>query len=341
MADNRTVLFLYPDFETYNTEDQNLITKLISDLKLIINASNTKIGKILQDGSFSYIRCLPFIEMEDATKKPSDDLVDLVRVCVIGYNDKNYENIYSDICDDYEKNKLDITHLVGLKINSSLETIKFIKPNNSSFDVVIETNLSNLELILISIMLDTSIYHYFSLNNDIKYRKSFSKLKIQGIKELNYIEDYGKDTDFSKIDYLPFSYPYVKRYFKSHGENKNEVCKKVTDDLIKDFFSFIISCVCIMFEYNNRKEPINPYIKDINQNVKNVLNKTIKDDKFKLGNTYIVAIDSNINESSKIIINENVFMLECNDLEVALKEWLSLFCESLTDFLLFQIKIGD
>ena len=341
MVENRTVLFLYPDFENYDTAEQKLITKLISDLKIIINYSNNRIGKVLQDGSFSYIRCLPFIEMEEATKQPTPELVDLVRVCVIGYDDKNYESIYSNICEDYVRNKLEITHLVGLKIVSNMESIRFTKPAKSPFDVVIETNLRNLDLILISIMLDTSIYHYFSLSEEVKYRKNFSTIKIDGIKESNNLEDYGEIIEISNINYLPFSYPFVKRYFSLRGQNKNEQSKDITDELIKEYFSFIKNWVCTSIDYNTRKERMNPYQSEIKPNIKKSLDTIVKYEIIKPGKTYLVAINMNIEEITEDSINnKGVFVIEVSDLDSALHDWLSLFNEPLTNYSLFQIKIG-
>lgn len=336
LVENRTVLFLYPDFEDYDTKEQKQITNLISDLKIIINTSNSMIEKILEDGSFSYIRCLPLIEMEEATKQPSEKYANLVRVCVIGYDNEDYEEIYNNICDKYIKNKLDITHLVGLKIKSNLEGVKFSKPSDSPFDVIIEANLFNLDLVLISIMLDTSIYHYFSLNNDIKYRKNFSKLKIKGIKQIDLIGEFGEIGDLSNIDYLPFSYPYVKKYFMANVQN--QTCQEITDKLIKEYFSFILSFICINIEFNKLKEPKKLLPNSIDDNIKKALNIIIKKDIFKSGNTYILSINNNINEH----IKENDFsIIECNNVDLAIKSWLSKFKEPLTNTSLFQIRIGD
>ena len=70
-------------------------------------------------------------------------------------------------------NNLSISHLVGLRICSSSSQVKFTEPNGLPFDVIIETGLEDLEAILVSIMLDISIYHYFCLSNDLLYRKNF------------------------------------------------------------------------------------------------------------------------------------------------------------------------
>lgn len=340
MAKSRTVLFLYPDLEDDNLIEQNIISKIISDLKIIINTSNRNIRKILQDGSFSYIKCLPYIEMEEANKKPTIRMVELVRVCVIGYNEKNYEDVYSDICEKYLNNTLNISHLIGLKINTDLKAIKFTKPEESSFDVIIESNLNDLESILISIMLDTSIYHYFSLNNDIEYRKNFSQIKINGIKSSKYVDYYGNDIDLSNIKYLPFSYPYVKKYFELQSENSNQEREKIISELITAYFTFIKQYVCKAIDYNRRKEPKRPY--DIEaDNIMAALDIIIKDPIFEVGNTYIVAVKNSFVEGQSISINKDNVVYVIKDYENTITEWLSLFANPLNNFSLFFIKIGD
>ena len=138
---------------------------------------------------------------------------------------------------------------------------------------------------------------------------------------------------------MPFSYPYVKRYFSLRGEKKNEQSKEITDELIKEYFSFIKSWVCTHIDYNNRKELKSPY--NIDAKTKKALNLIINYEIIEKGKTYLIAIDKDINKITEDSINyKGAFIIELNDLDTALNEWLSLFNAPLTNYSLFQIKIG-
>lgn len=337
--ENRTVLFLYPELNSVDDAEQNAIIRIISDLKLVINGANRQIKKILQqEGNFSYIRCLPNIEMEEANKHPFGQNIEFVRVCVIGHNNKNYENSYNDICTKYANNTLDISHLIGLRINSDLENVCFSKPNESPFDVIVESNIEDLVALLISIMLDTSLYHYFSLNNDIKYRKKFSEIKMDCIKKDMKIEDYGQVIDSTSIKYLPFSYPYIKQYSLSIENQQDSSAEMIINSLIKQYFLFIKNYACTHLEYNAKKEAKNPYIK-MSTNLKSALDKIVKTLDSSVDNNYILAIHNGIEKSKNPSLNSDYFMLIDDDNIIT--NWLSSFTVPLNEFTLFHLKIGD
>ena len=339
-ADNRTVLFLFPDYEEYETISQLVLTRLISDLKIIINTSNENIRRILQDGGFSYIRCLPSIEMEELNKNPEPESADLVRVCVISHDNEDYESHYKEICESYSKNEVEISHLIGLRINNIKEEVSF-KESDSSFDVIVETNLNDLECVLISIMLDTSVYHYFSLDNNIRFRKNFSKLKVEGIKESDYAAEYGTNVNWEGITYLPFSYPYVKEYFDKSVHNPSEKHEAIISELIESYFDLILSHICKSIRYNKRKELLTPYDSGVNKKAQKALDKIIEFEIFEPNKEYIVLIKKTLDLNKNISINadDNIFVLEIQDTTIT--EWLSRFSEPLTDYLLFRIIIGD
>ena len=339
MVENRTVLFMYPDLGDVDAKEQNTIIRIISDLKLIISESNRQIGKILQEeANFSYIRCLPIIGMEEANKQPTEENIDFVRVCVIGYDHKNYEESYKEICSQYEKNKLNISHLIGVKIDSQSTSVKFSKPDNSPFDVIVESNFDSLVAILISIMLDTSLYHYFSLNNDIAYRKNFSNIKMEGIKKELKEEDYDEISNLENIRYLPLSYPYIKKYLKLSKKNTETSKESVINDLINYYFEFVKNYACYHLEYNHIKEANKPYAQ-VKANIKKALQTIIDESFFQPNNSYIVAIKNDISVAQGLQINSNYFVVaENNDV---IKNWLRTFVKPLNNCSMFHIKIGD
>lgn len=337
--ENRTVLFLYPELNSVDEAEQNAIIRIISDLKLVINGANSHIKKILQqEENFSYIRCLPNIEMEEANKHPFGQNIDFVRVCVIGHNNKNYENSYYDICKKYVNNTLDISHLIGLHIDNNLKDVSFSKPKDSPFDVIVKSNLDDLVVLLISIMLDTSLYHYFSLNNDIKYRKSFSEIKMKGIKDDLSIDEYGNVTNLADIKYLPFSYSCIKKYTLSAKKELDSSVEEIINVLIKKYFDFIKKHVCFHLEYNNKKESKNPYA-EIGPNIKSALSKIVKSSHCSFNQKYIIAVDATI-AKERDPVKDSDFWIVIDD-DAVIENWLSSFTFPLNKFLLFHIKIGD
>lgn len=336
----RNTLFLYPNLNEFKEEEQNTILKLISDLKFIINDSNEKIERILRNGSFAYIRCLPTVEMEGITyvDLEDDSVSELVRICIIEFEGNNYESDYKTICEKYTNNSLGISHLVGLKINLSLKEVNFIKPDNSPFDVVIETGLNNLKAIIISIMLDISIYHYFLLSNVIDYRKKFSNIKMQGIKNSDLKDEYGKNVDFDKIKYLPFTYPYIKNLLSLDSNINESTSKDKIENLIENYFDFIKNYVCNTIMYNRLKESNMPY-DEIKYKYIEDLEKVVSLPQIELGKQYFILIKNGISNTSCIEIdNKNVFVIEDN--ETSLTEWLSIIQNPLDNFSLYYIKIG-
>ncbi len=337
--ENRTVLFLYPELNSVDEVERKAIIRIISDLKLVINGANRHIKKILQqEENFSYIRCLPNIEMEEANKHPLGQNIDFVRVCVIGNNDNDYENSYNDICHKYVNNTLDISHLIGLHIDNNCEVVNFSKPKDSPFDVIVKSNLEDLVVLLISIMLDTSLYHYFSLNNDIKYRKKFSEIKMHGIKKELSIDEYGDVYDLDDIKYLPFSYSYIKKYTQSIKSTSTSSVEEIIYSLIEKYFEFIKNCVCFRLKYNANKESETPYAIKA-QNIKNALEKVVKSSSCSANKKYIIALNETIANNKNPMLESDYFLVDDDD--NVIENWLSTFALPLNGFSLFHVVIGD
>lgn len=327
VAETRKTLFLYPKLENLDINKQIKIIDLITHLKIIVNVSNEKIARILRDSSFAYVRCLPSVNVEElCAEMLINEEVERVRVCVIGYNEASYENSYSHICEQYVQNKLNISHLVGVKINTSVNSVKFYKPEGSPFDVIIETGLFDLENILVSIMLDISIYHYFALSNEIQYRRKFSALKMNSIRESNHINEYGDNVNLSEIHYLPFTYPYVKKI----SEDKNGEISSIINEALDEYFEFIARYVCFDIFFDNNKELNDPYsyggvpsdhISSLSEIVANL-------DTTASGNYYAIIGSSR----EPTIIRDN---------DEARFTWLSKFTRPLNDCALYYIRIGE
>ncbi len=335
--ESRTVLFMYPDLGKVDSVEQSSIVRIISDLKLVISEANRQIGKILQnEDNFSYIRCLPTIGMVEANKRPNEENIDFVRVCVISCDKNNYESTYSDICNQYANNNLKISHLIGLKINSDSEKTQFSRPDGSAFDVIVESNFDNIVGILTSIMLDTSLYHYFGLSNEVEYRKQFSLIKMEAIRANSLLDGYGNIDNLEKIIYLPFSYPYIKRYFEPH-ENRSEK-ELIINNLITDYFVFIKETVCKHLEFNNDKEISKPYA-NINNRIKDAITMAIMEPFFEVDSSYIVAIDNAIPKGKIVEVGVDCFVVKDDGNNI--KNWLLNVTKPLSGYTLLYIKIGD
>lgn len=327
MAETRKTLFLYPKLENLDIHKQIKIIDLITHLKIIVNVSNEKIARILRDSSFAYVRCLPSVNVEElCAEMLINEEVERVRVCVIGYNEASYENSYSHICQQYVQNKLNISHLVGVKINTSVNSVSFYKPEGSPFDVIIETGLFNLENILVSIMLDISIYHYFALSNDIQYRRKFSALKMNSIRESNHINEYGDNVNLGEIHYLPFTYPYVKKI----SEDKNGEISSIINEALDEYFEFIARYVCSEIFFDNNKELNEPYsYKGVpNDHISSLCEIVANLDTTASGNYYAI-----------IGVSREPTIIRDND--EARFTWLSKFTRPLNDCALYYIRIGE
>lgn len=327
MAEIRQTLFLYPNLSNLVNEKQDDILRLITRLKIIVNNSNDKIERILRSSSFAYVRCMPSVNIEEMSSDTfADKEAERVRVCVIGYNDESYESSYRNICTQYKENKLNISHLVGVKINKNVASVKFYRPEQSPFDVIVEMKLCDLEDILVSIMLDISIYHYFSLSNEIEYRRKFSAIKMNIIKESEHINDYGDIDNIDNIDYLPFSYPYVKEI----SINKAENTFKFISNALSDYFKFIKKYVCTTIDFNKHKELNNPYC---------YKEKGMSDEQIDTISEF-VSKSSDINNECFVILKDDEKPIIINDENDAQMEWLSTFSTPLNDYNLYYIKIG-
>lgn len=239
----RNAVFVYPDLNLLSRDDMLITNRLITNMYTIVSMVNKQIVDILYCGEFSRVKCLPTakLTMEQAISD-SKLALDNIRICIVKYKDINYAENYTNIVNNYKNGNCDISHLVALHILADDDNkITFEQDQTGGFDVIIKCNRKNLKNILVSIMLDISLYHYFLLSGKIEERKKFNIKKIEYIFENNNPEElteiYGNY--FGEIDkypkYLPYSLKYVRKC-KQNGQVNQEIIRQA----ICDYDAFIV-----------------------------------------------------------------------------------------------------
>ena len=206
----RKTVFLYPQADEMNAEVYEETSKLISRIHKVVNISNELIKDILCGGSFSSVKCKPTVTMK-CVGESLGNYTDYsnIRICVAKYNNFDYTPNYSKVIEAVKIDKTNISHLVALHIYSVPRPIKFYEDASNEFDAIVETDLDHLEKLLTTIMLDISLYHYFSLPSDLQFRRDFNRVKFDYIKNKyghnNIKKIYGENVSLDKTIYLPFS----------------------------------------------------------------------------------------------------------------------------------------
>lgn len=334
----RTALFLYPGIQELSDVDKRDIMEFIAKLKIIVASCNDNIKKIISDKNFTEVNCLPSISIEEIDKVSSSHTYpklrnpERVRICVIEYNGRKYEEIYKPICEQYRSNKLNISHLVGLKINTTCKKIHFVKSDTPNFDVVIETGLSDMSSLLISIMLDMFLYHYFEMSNDIHERRHFSEPKAKYIIKSNMGTEYGNIDDLQSVSYLPFSYAYIKHIddFNESEENTNKI-----KEIIDAYFHMVIDTMSIAEIKLSKQHFIqNPNdLKSIPDLHRSIIEKAIKEIE-KDNSTYILFINNKMcgdanGKSFHLIGDANI-----------VEEWMHTNRELFSDYSIYKVSMG-
>lgn len=198
-------------------------------------------------GCFSSVKCKPTIDMRcvgEAADKFSD--YSNVRICVVKYDNFDYSSNYRNIIEAVKNDKNDISHLVALYIHSNPNhrSFKFYKDDKNSFDAIIETDLDHLEHLLTAIMLDISLYHHFSLPDDLNFRKSFNNIKFNYILNKTTIDDlkpiFGDLINKESPIYLPFS---MKRVLELNRRIRQEKRNETINLLTKDYALFLVETI--------------------------------------------------------------------------------------------------
>lgn len=121
--------------------------------------------------------------------------------------------------------------------------------DNESFSAVIESGVDELSKIIISIMLDIALYHYFKLPNNLLYRQSF------GIVKKEFLEDSLSRTEMRSIYGSSFNSRKDIRYLSISSlfiDNIYENPEAITE-LLKTFTRFYYKHVIgsVLVDINN------------------------------------------------------------------------------------------
>lgn len=236
----RKTLFLYPNLSKLDGQKRKRMIKLITDISRIVTTANSELMSLMRMGFNS--TCLPKVEIVE-TNEIADKEIDFerVRICINKYRDYDYREYYQRVIENYKSSKSDISHLVGVNIiNDPSGRPKFICDSEQNFDIIIELGLDSLYDILIAIMTDISLYHYFNLSANLDDRKKFSCLKCQYLlkdSESTFYETYGtKPQDLEGARYLPFSLRGMGFLRAKSTEEKRDYLEKV----VKQYFDMLI-----------------------------------------------------------------------------------------------------
>ena len=336
----RSTLFLYPNLKTFSYEQKNKISNLIADVSRIITIVNDKLSTYIRMGSFSHIACVPIIDLIELDDLKNDDKKQRVRICINEYEEYKYQDLYSDIIREYKTNQLDISHLVGLNIVNEQQSPKFFSDTNGSYDVIIKIGLDSLYNVLIAIMLDISLYHYFNLGQELKNRKSFSTLKCKAILKRSQ-EDikriYGSNIDeLQCASYLPFSLDIVSQLMKSNHKANEQLLKQ----LIKEYYQLFITCLARPILINNNgsvkfnNNIPNKHIEALNE----YFEKSSHLSKILEENHMIIIVYNDIS-TPYAIDKETKPMIQLlrNDCSV----WLDNITYDLSNYTIYEIKIEE
>lgn len=277
----RNAVFVYPDLNllSKDREEMKVTHRLVTNMYTIVDMANKRIEDILYCGAFLQVNCLPTAKLTMmSTISDSEFNIDNIRICIIKYKNIDYSNNYISIVNDYKAKRCDISHLVALHIlDDDDNQVTFEKDEADRFDVIIKSNRSNLQNILVSIMLDISLYHYFLLSKDINERIQFNKKKICYIIENNppeqLMETYGNIFLGSVPKYLPFSLMFVKEAYNKHTQIKLDKVVRKTLDKYSDFISKKL-CTDVIVNRNGNIRNINQYNDCFISNVQDATRKS-------------------------------------------------------------------
>lgn len=254
--DQRKMLFLYPEnLSSHDLKKLKDIYSLSEDLAYIINEVNDFIKVIYDKYLTKTVKSVPKVECSSVSNHSI--LINQfhnVRICLVKHNDVDYSSSYDKVIKMYESNEQDISHLISLTIDSNIKDncIKWNYDEKSKFDVNIETNLSQLNIVLISIMMDIILYRHFNLSETLKKRKEFSILKRNYIIDINKSNDIQKIyksslTELQKMKYLSICYPRVFAFFTIGNIELDDLVKV----LINNYWKLITQTIFLNINLQN------------------------------------------------------------------------------------------
>lgn len=297
----RNTAFLYPDLASENQKERRCTLNLITSLTAIVQSANRQLKNLIEGGSFSFVKCMPEVQMHCITEEMDvlDDL-DNVRICVTRYDGHDYTLYYDKLTREYVSGHTRISHLVALDLYSTTCHTQFSRDENKQFDAVISTCLETLEAVLVSIMFDISLYHYFLLSDDLIERKKFNEIKYDHlIKNLTDSEKkvYGTESLVDGPIYLPFSLPEVKVINRrTKNENRQEMVKK----LLQRYATFLARSTSLKIKKDqkgNIKDSSDSLPQEIQRTVESVLKEHTNSDEYVI----VFSSDSTNNLTHQVL----------------------------------------
>ena len=209
---------------------------MIDSLYYIISDVNEFIARAFSSDVFVNSKYIPVIEAQ-AINKADDEVsqedIHGIRLCVTSFENYNFSDKYCHLISKEKLDENDVSHLLSIKLFPRSRKYSWKTSNDPNYSAVIETGVNELEKIIISIMLDIALYHYFRLPADLPYRQSFGTIKKEFL-DVSMSSNarkahYGSTDDKrSHIRYLPISLPYVDSIEKDPGKMK-ELLEGFTD----------------------------------------------------------------------------------------------------------------
>ena len=297
----RDTAFLYPSLEEEcSPSERELTLELITQITAIVNSANSVLTELVDGGNFSFVNCMPTVHME-CISDISTRFVDYenVRICVTGFDEHDYTTRYQDLIKAYQSGNTGISHLISLRIISRQQKAIFAEDNQ--FDTSITTSLDYLENILVSIMFDISVYHYFGLSSDLPDRKDFNTIKydylLHKYTEKEQLDNYGKVFPETPL-YLPISLPDVR---KLDRRIKHDSRQEVVNEILVSFASFLSeSLMAIKVEKDSEGDIVGPS-PSIPDDIFAEVEKTIHENKGLKKFVIVFLKDSTENSIKKVI----------------------------------------
>ena len=250
----RKTVFLYPDLCVLPREDVLRTNNLITKINFVVYSANDLIRQILSSGNFSFLNCLPSVTLQSVFEEEKTNIdCNNVRICITGYNDIDYSANYKKLVHEYQSGRADISHLVAIHITDKSQKAQFLFDKQGNFDVIIKTDLDHLRVVLVSIMLDISLYHYFLLSDKLTFRRDFNKIKFRYILSNDSNEQYktlyGLTLNEEEVVYLPISYSGINKLERRTNPDSR---KDLIQSLINDYAHFLFVSLSIELIVNER-----------------------------------------------------------------------------------------
>lgn len=314
----RNTVFLYPDLAGCGPDERMSILNLITEITSIVQMANRQFQELINSGKFSFVNCMPKVYMRCVSDDPEvfEDQ-DNVRICVTKFDSHDYTANYQSLTRKYKSGETNISHLVALNLYSRPQKTQFFPDPNDQFNVIINTSMDFLEKILVSIMFDISLYHYFLLSNSLHERKIFNTIKYKYIVD-HYTpekqkDNYGAILSPNSTMYLPISLPEVKKISR-HAERDTRQCAVAR--LLQLFATFLVctQSLCITSDQQgNIMNPSDKLPKEIQETVERLVLENCRFSEY-----IIVFLHDSAQKYQPIV-------LECENGEVPC--WITRDCE--------------